>query len=105
MSRGRADVEWLRSARKVDLVVEIARTVGVSAPPMSTGSKEPRALFVLVNEQLGLGVDPKLRKPEIARAIVEASGGAWQPDFESRGSTITKTGLVAVLEAVRFFLG
>ena len=71
---------------------------------MSTGSNEPRAIFDLVNERLGLGVDPALDKPQLARGIVEASGAAWHPDYESRGATVTKSGLLAVLEAVRFFL-
>ena len=92
------------TARKVEIVGEIARVIGVAAPPMSSGSTEPRAIFDLVNDRLGLGINPRSGKPEIARLIVEASGKTWRPDFESRGATVTKQGLVAVLEAVQFFL-
>jgi hypothetical protein len=71
---------------------------------MSTGSTEPRTIFAMVNDCLGLGLDVRLGKPGLARGIVEASGSAWHPDYESRGATVTKKGLLAVLESVAFFL-
>lgn len=90
--------------RKADIVREIADLLGVATPPMSTGSTEPRAIFTLVNDQLGLGLEKGMGKPDLARAIVESSGGRWHPDCESRGATVTKPGLLAVLRAVHFFL-
>ena len=104
MSDFRVDLAWARSARKGDIVVEIAHELGVPAPPMSTGSTEPRAIFVLVNDRLGLGLGDGLTKPGLARGIVEAAGFRWHPDYESRGATVTKDGLLAVLNTVRFFL-
>lgn len=88
---------------KADLVAAIAGALGVPTPRMSTGSTEPREIFELVNDAFGLGLSGT--KPELARGIVEASGEPWLPDYESRGGTVTKGGLAAVLEAVRFFLG
>lgn len=96
------DRDWA-TASKADLVSEIARLIGVGPPPMSTGSTEPRQIFVLANDRLGLGIDPGLGKPDLARSIVEASGERWHPDYESRGATVTKSGLVAVLHAVQLF--
>lgn len=90
--------------RKSDIVREIADLLGVAAPTMSTGSTEPRAIFALANDHLGLGLDDTLGKPELARAIVESSGERWHPDFESRGATVTRSGLLAVLRSVHFFL-
>lgn len=104
MNRPRIDAVWVERARKVDIVVEIAHSIGVTPPPMSTGSTEPRTIFVLVNERLGLGLDSRLGKPDLARAIVEASGASWHPDCESRGATVTKPGLLAVLRAVQFYV-
>lgn len=101
---GSVDLEWARSATKVDIVTEIAHRIGAEPPRMSTGSTEPRTIFVLVNERLALGADARLGKPGLARAIVEASGAGWHPDYESRGATVTKAGLLAVLTAVEFFL-
>jgi hypothetical protein len=103
MDRG-LDILWANGARKVDIVVEIAHAIGVTPPPMSTGSTEPRAIFAMVNDRLGLGLDSGLGKADLARGIVEASGATWHPDYESRGATVTKEGLLAVLRAVQFFL-
>lgn len=93
-----------RPRLKSDIVAEIARLVGADTPPMSTGSTEPKKIFVLVNERLGLGVDPSAHKVATAKGIVEASGATWQPDFDSRGATVTRKGLIAVLDAVKFFV-
>ena len=98
------DLMWAQEARKVDIVHQLAHEIGVPPPPMSSGSTEPRIIFVLVNDRLGLGVDERLSKPDLARGIVEASGENWHPDYESRGATVTKAGLLAVLDAVRYFL-
>ena len=72
---------------------------------MSTGSTEPKAIFLLVNDALGLGISTRKTKPELARAIVEASGEVWEPSHESRGGTVTLHGLLAVRRAVHFFSG
>lgn len=98
------DQTWVATATKVDIVVEIAHRLGVEAPPMSSGSTEPREIFALVNNRLALGAPERLGKPQMARAVVEATGAAWHPDYESRGATVTKQGLLAVLEAVDFLL-
>ena len=100
---GRPDL-YATSVNKGDLVIEIARRLGHEPPRMSTGSTEPRAIFSMVNDHLGLGLHESLGKPDLARAIVEASGARWEPDFESRGATVTRQGLLAVLRAVDFFL-
>ena len=89
---------------KADCVKQIADALGVQAPAMSTGAKEPKQIFDLVDDQLGLGVRPGT-KQALARAIVESSGQPWSPDYESRGGTVTLGGLKAVLRAVHFFLG
>lgn len=88
---------------KGDLVSRIADILGVPAPQMSTGSTEPKEIFLLVNEQFGLGLSTQLRKPQLAREIVESAGLPWHPDYESRGDTVTGDGLGAVLAAVEFF--
>jgi hypothetical protein len=89
---------------KADINAELADLVGVDPPHMSTGSTEPKQIFILINDVLGLGLTTKLTKPQLARAIVEASGAAWTPDCESRGSTVTLLGMERVLQAVRLFV-
>lgn len=92
---------------KADIVDEICRRIGLrQSVHMSTGSTEPRELFVEIDNAFGLGITSRAStKPELAAAIVNAAGFAWLPQFESRGSTITRDGLLAVLDAVRFFKG
>jgi hypothetical protein len=85
---------------KEQLVSKIAEVLGVDPPPMSIGSTEPRAIFVLANKELGLGLHAQT-KQGMAREIVELAGIPWLPAYESRGATITKRGLQAVLEAVQ----
>ncbi len=89
---------------KADIVWNIALKLGVEPPKMSTGSTEPREIFELVNETLGLGIDARLTKPDMAREIVEAAGATWNAHYESRGGTVTKAGLLAVLVAVDHFV-
>lgn len=91
--------------QKSDLVAAIATELGVEPPRMSTGSTEPKEIFLLVNEVLGLGLPTGLTKPELARGIVESSGEVWTATCESRGGTVTAEGIQRVLDAVRFFAG
>lgn len=95
----------MRSPQKSDVVRDIAAALGAEPPPMSTGSTEPKAIFCLVNEVLGLGISERKTKPELAKSIVEASGETWGASYESRGGTVTLEGLLAVRQAVRFFSG
>jgi hypothetical protein len=89
---------------KADIVWHIAVKLGAEAPKMSTGSTEPREIFEIVNDRLGLGIDRRQTKPEMARQIVEAAGLSWNAHYESSGGTVTKVGLEAVLEAVEHFV-
>lgn len=85
---------------KHELNSRIAEILGIRPPKLSTGSTESKELFVQVNEVLGLGLDNRLSKPELARAICEIAGEAWSPECESRGSTVTLSGLTSVCRAV-----
>lgn len=90
---------------KGDIVADLADLVGAPTPMMSTGSTEPKEIFLLINNRLGLGLDTGLRKPGLAKGIVEASGEVWAASYDSRGDTVTLEGLLAVRRAVRFFTG
>jgi hypothetical protein len=88
---------------KADIVAAIAARLHAPTPRMSTGSTEPKEIFTIANDRLGLGIDPSRTKPELARAVVEAAGFPWDPTYESRGGTVTIGGLRAVLRAVELF--
>jgi len=86
---------------KEEIVAEIAAILGIGAPRMSTGSTEPKEIFIAINRELGLGLDAGLGKHALARQIVECAGMTWGPDCESRGATVTSQGLEAVAASVR----
>jgi hypothetical protein len=69
---------------------------------MSSGSTEPKEIFVLIDEVLGLQIGSKSPKQKLAKEIVEATGNKWKTSYESAGATVTKEGLLAVLTAVEF---
>ncbi len=63
--------ENVRAVTKTQMVEAIAELIGVvPAPAMSTGSTEPKEIFIRVNEELGLGIDSSVHKPDVARENV-----------------------------------
>lgn len=88
---------------KEALIQEISIMLGMPSPKVSTGSTEPKELFVLISELLGLAIPGNLQKPDMAQQIVELSGGTWSAECESTGGTVTHLGLERVRDAVSFF--
>ena len=88
---------------KEDLIVEISVLLEIPPMKVSTGSTEPKELFIAISDVLGLRVSTKWTKPEMAQQIVELSGGVWTTDCESSGGTVTHLGLERVRDAVSFF--
>ena len=86
---------------KQTVIDRISLRLNIGDFKVSTGSTEPREFLVAVAEQFGLGEQAeKLDKPNIGKLIVESHGIKWQPNFDSRGSTVTKAGLLAIEEVV-----
>ena len=88
---------------KEELIIEIALMLDIPSPKLSTGSTEPKELFMLINDLLGLAIPSNVQKPDMAKQIVELSGGTWTLDCESAGGTVTHLGLQKVRDAVSFF--
>lgn len=89
---------------KTEVANQITDLLGLPNVQFSTGSTEPRELFLQVAEALGIDISGAGTKPGIAKKIVESAGEPWQVEYESSGSTITLKGLKAVHSAVEFFL-
>jgi hypothetical protein len=68
---------------------------------VSRGSTEPRDALRAIARSLGIAHECSAPKTEIARLIVESAGLIWMPRYESTGSTVTKSGLIALRTAVR----
>ena len=89
---------------KIERANEITDLLRLPPVHFSTGSTEPKELFVQISDSLGLGIDSVLPKPVMARRIVESLGGSWLTDFESAGGTVTLQGLQAVKSTVEYYL-
>jgi hypothetical protein len=89
---------------KSEVARQITDLLGVEPVHFSTGSTEPKQLFLEISVSLGLGIDSSLQKPVMARKIVESSGQSWLADYESVGGTVTLKGLQAVKSSVEYYL-
>jgi hypothetical protein len=95
---------------KQEILDEVAVLLGKPRHEVSTGSTELKQSLVDIVDSLHLDLDRDLSKPELAEAIVRASGGDWDESCDSRstpsegGSTVTAEGLRRVREAVRRLL-
>ncbi len=89
------------------MVERIADRLGVDTPPMSSGSTEPKRIFELIVEELGLAIEPdELTKPDLAHEIVKAADLQWSVvTCESSGGTVTKVGLDLVWQSVEILMG
>jgi hypothetical protein len=97
----------VRVPTKAQMVGRIAERLGVDTPPMSSGSTEPKRIFELIVEELGLAIEPdKLTKPDLAHEIVAAADLQWSVvTCESSGGTVTKIGLDLVWQSVEILMG
>lgn len=84
------------------MILRICNLLKIPMFSVSTGSTEPREFLLAVADQLGLLASTTgLDKPGIGKLIVEGAGQPWLPDYDSRGSTITKDGLLAIERVVK----
>ena len=89
---------------KTDVARLITTKLGLPDVHFSTGSSEPKELFLQIAHCLAIDISDVSTKPTIAKRIVEVSGAIWLPNYESSGGTVTKDGLKAVHSAVEFYL-
>lgn len=91
--------------KKDEIATYITQRLRVPNVQFSSGSTEPKELVIQIAEAIGLPFNEGSSKPEIAKMIVESSGRAWLPTYESSGSTITREGMYALKDAIDFFFG
>ena len=89
---------------KQDLIDEICKLTGLPKFWCSSGSTEPKEFFIALANQLGisLSVRPSLTKQELASQITLSLGGTWDERCQSEGATVTKVGLLRILEALAY---
>ena len=82
---------------KEDIARSITDALGLQPVTFSTGSTEPSELFTAVIDALGLTVDKRQTKDNLAGEIARLGGEPWDKNCYSAGSTVTHTGLERVL--------
>ena len=91
------------SRTKQDVINEICDILDVRRLQVSRGSTEPKELLLVISELCSITINPRMTKPELAKAIVEHAGLRWRASCSSTGSTITLDGLLLVLQATKLF--
>jgi MoxR-like ATPase len=86
---------------KEEIAGAITDALGMQPVKFSSGSTEPKELFTTVIDALGLTIDKKQTKDELAAEIARLGGQAWDATCHSAGSTVTHEGLERVLAAVQ----
>jgi hypothetical protein len=94
----RSQPQWVPAKSKALVAAEIADILALDTPELGPGSTLRAAFF----HEVGKAVDVDttgLTGVQAARAIVQAKGRTWKPEFESRGNTVTVAGLEALRDA------
>lgn len=83
---------------KIEAVNRISELTASGAEELGPGSKERKSVLVNLASGIGLVVDVRESKQQIAKLIANKLGGTWTADCESVGQTITLKGLNNLLE-------
>lgn len=90
--------DWFVPARdKLEAVRRISSITGGRPQDLGPGSKERKSVLIDLVQNLGLPIDPALRKDELAGRIARHLGMPWTTTCRSSGQTVTLDGLNAVL--------
>lgn len=95
----RTQPRWVAARPKALLIAEIADALALEAAEPGPGSTVPSRFLRKVASAVGLE-SADMTGPQAARAIIEASGRPWRPEYESRGGTVTAACLEAIRDAV-----
>jgi len=94
-----ASEDFLPARSKSEAVARLYAVAGVAPEPLGPGSTEKKSVLVGLAQRFHVFADSRAPKPELGSQIARAIGAEWTTASWSRGSTITLTGLNALLEA------
>jgi hypothetical protein len=95
----RSQPRWAATRQAAELIEDIADTLNLETPAIDPGDAVPVEFLRLVARSVGVH-SASSSAPQIARRIIESSGGTWQPAFESADKSLTGLGLKAVRDAL-----
>lgn len=98
--RARAERDDFVPARsKLEAVTRLASLTGAPEQDLGPGSKERKSVLTNLVSDLGLDVQPSASKHELGRQIAASLNTTWDSACQSRGQTLTITGLNRILRA------
>lgn len=96
----RSRPRWASTRWTAVLMEDIADNLNLAEPPaIDRRDGVPLDFLRLVGEAVGVD-SVNSSAPQIARRIIESSGGTWQPEFESTDKSVTGLGLKAMRDAI-----
>jgi len=95
----RSRPRWASTRLTAVLMEDIADNWNLETPAIDTRGAVPVEFLQLVAKAVGVD-SASCTGPQIARRILESSGGTWQPEFESADKSVTGLGLKAVRDAI-----
>ena len=96
----RSQPRWKLVPTTTEIATAIADTLDLPRPNPIRGGAISVDFLQKVAETMGIDTTDKA-KHELMQAIVESTGGAWQPEYLSPGATITKAGMAAIQRAAQ----
>ena len=94
---------FLEAKSKIEAVNRISELTASGAEELGPGSKERKSVLVNLASGIGLVVDVRESKQQIAKSIAIKLGGTWTADCESVGQTITLRGLNNLLKLASLY--
>lgn len=91
-------MDFVPASNKLEAVIRISNLTNSGPEELGPGSKERKSVLINLASGLGLELDPRHSKQQMANLLSENLGGQWDPIFESAGQTITLQGLNYLLK-------
>jgi len=90
---------WALGRLTAEMMSDIADNLRLETSAIKNGDAVTPEFLQLVAKAVGVD-STSSTGPQIARRIIEFSGGTWQPEFESADMSVTGSGLKAVRDSV-----
>lgn len=91
------DDDFVKASSKAEVTARLYALAGARAEPLGPGSKERKSVLLALGSAVGVELDAKRTKTQLARDAADALGVSWSDDYASTGQTLTLDGLNALL--------
>lgn len=92
-------MDFIDARNKLEVVARISNLTNSGPETLGPGSKERKTVVINLAIGLGLTIDERRTKQQIAAEIANTLGFSWKNEYESVGQTLTLKGLNTLLKA------